>query len=132
MSWGKVTIDPADTVFSHYIRLRDMECRRCHSKVKLNNRGLPTSHQASHFQGRGKENTRFNPENVDTLCGGCHQYFTANPGEHYEWQVQKKGQKKIDELILASNMYVKKDRASQRLYWSQRLKEMDNYYGRNT
>jgi hypothetical protein len=74
--------------------------------------------------GRGKENTRFNELNVDCLCGGCHQYFTAQPALHYEWQVEVKGQKTVDELILWSGMYKKKDREMDYLYWNQRLKEL--------
>lgn len=120
----KITIDPADKVFSQYIRLRDKECKRCHSPVKFNSQGLPITHQASHFQGRGKENTRFNEFNVDCLCHGCHMYFTANPGEHYKWQVLTKGQDMVDSLILASNMYVKKDRKLQQMLWSKKLKEL--------
>lgn len=116
--------DPADDIFSKYIRLRDMECRRCHSLVSLNDKGDPVSHQASHFQGRGKEATRFDEENVDTLCGGCHQYFTANPGEHYMWQVKMKGQKTVDLIILRSNQYHKKDRQLAKMYWAQRYKEL--------
>lgn len=120
----KIKLDAADKVFSQYVRLRDRECKRCHSPVKFNDKGLPITHQASHFQGRGKENTRFNEFNVDTLCGGCHQYFTANPAEHYQWQVLTKGQDMVDSLILASNMYVKKDRKLQQMFWSQKLKEL--------
>ena len=120
----RIKLDPADIVFSRYIRLRDRKCKRCGSSVRLNGKGLPVSHQVSHFQGRGKENTRFDPDNVDTLCGGCHQYFTANPGEHYMWQVEQKGQEKVDEIILKSNMYVKKDRQAQKIYWTQRLKDI--------
>lgn len=120
----KMKRDKADDVFSKYIRLRDMECRRCHSPVQLNAKGLPVSHQASHFMGRGKENTRFNELNVDCLCGGCHQYFTAQPALHYEWQIEVKGQKTVDELILWSGMYKKKDREMDYLYWNQRLKEL--------
>lgn len=122
MSWGKTTIDPADAAFSRWIRLRDRKCKRCGSPVKLNEKGLPVSHQASHFQGRGKESTRFEPFNVDTLCGGCHQYFTAHPGEHYQWQVAQKGLQMVEKLILQSNTYMKKDRASELLYWRQKLK----------
>ena len=125
----KITRDPADDIFSKYIRLRDMKCRRCGSGVKLNASGDPISHQASHFQGRGKEATRFDEENVDTLCGGCHSYFTANPGEHYIWQVKTKSQKTVDLIILRSNQYYKKDRVMAKIYWSARykgLKEMGN------
>lgn len=122
MSWGKVTEDPADKAFSKWIRLRDMKCMRCSSPVRLNTQGMPVSHQASHFQGRRKEGTRFEPLNVDCLCGGCHQYFTANPGEHYMWQVERKGQKTVDLIILQSNTYHKKDRKAEEIYWKQKLK----------
>jgi hypothetical protein len=119
----KIKLDKADTVFSQYIRLRDGECRRCHSPVQFNEKGLPISHQASHFQGRGKEPTRFDEQNVDCLCSGCHQYLTANPGEHYMWQVSMKGQAAVDAIILRSNTYMKKDRQLAYMYWKQRLKE---------
>lgn len=120
----KITRDKADDVFSKFIRLRDMECRRCHSPVELNDKGLPISHQASHFQGRGKEATRFDEDNVDTLCGGCHMYFTSHPGDHYEWQVKIKGQKQVDVIIFRSNQYMKKDRQLAFIYWKTRLKEL--------
>lgn len=120
----KITRDKADDVFSKYIRLRDRECRRCHSPVQLNDKGLPVSHQASHFMSRRKENTRFDESNVDCLCGGCHQYFTANPAEHYQWQVRTKGQNLVDLLIFRSNLPKKKDRQMDYLYWNERLKEV--------
>lgn len=120
----KITRDKADTVFSQFIRARDKECRRCHSKVEFNAKGLPVSHQASHFQGRRKESTRFDEENVDTLCGGCHMYFTANPAEHYMWQVNLKGQQAVDLIVMRSNQYQKKDRELAFMYWNQRLKEL--------
>lgn len=120
----KITRDKADNVFSQFIRLRDMKCRRCLSPVKLNDKGLPVSHQASHFHGRRKESTRFDEDNVDTLCGGCHSYFTANPAEHYQWQVKTKGQQTVDLIVLRSNTYQKKDRQLAFIYWTQRLKEL--------
>lgn len=120
----KITRDKADAVFSQYIRLRDMKCMRCGSLVELNAKGLPISHQASHFQGRGKEATRFDEENVDCLCGGCHMYFTANPAEHYMWQVKNKGQSAVDMIVFRSNQYLKKDRTMAFIYWSARLKEL--------
>jgi hypothetical protein len=118
----KIKIDAADKAFSQFVRLRDGECVRCHSKVKMNDKGLPVSHQASHFMGRGKESTRYELLNVDTLCTGCHMYFTANPSEHYMWQVERKGQKMIDRLILLSNTYKRKDRVLEAMFWKQELK----------
>lgn len=123
MSYG-IKRDKADDVFSKYIRLRDMACRRCHSPVRLNDKGMPITHQASHFMGRRKENTRFNELNVDTLCGGCHSYFTAHPALHYEWQIEQKGKETVGELILWSGMHKKKDRELDFIYWNERLKEL--------
>lgn len=122
MGW-KVTRDPADDAFSQWIRLRDKECRRCHSKVRFNGKGLPVSHQASHYKGRRKENSRFDPDNVDTLCGGCHGFFTENPNLHDEWQIRVKGQDKVDEIILRSNFYKKRDRMAELIYWRAKLKQ---------
>ena len=120
----KVKRDKADAVFSQYIRKRDGKCMRCHSPVRFNEKGLPVSHQASHFVGRRKESVRFDEENVDCLCGACHMYFTAHPAEHYLWQVERKGQKTVDAIVLRSNTYHKKDRQMAYLYWSERLKEL--------
>lgn len=119
-----IKIDKADQYFSKYIRLRDRECRRCHSLVSFNDKGDPVSHQASHFAGRGKEATRFDLENVDSLCGGCHQYFTANPYEHTQWQVKVKGQNTVDSVILRSNSYKKKDRIMEAMIWKKAYEDL--------
>lgn len=115
-----VRLDPADIAFSKWIRTRDQwTCQRCGRQYRP-----PTSSlQCSHFQGRGKEATRFDPLNCDALCAGCHQYFTAYPAEHYAWQVQRKGQETVDKIILASHQYHKKDRKAELLYWKKRLNE---------
>src|SRR3990167_7479039 len=65
----RIKIDKADQEFSYFIRLRDKECRRCGSKVTLNAKGMPNSHHASHYFGRGKESTRFDVENGDLKIG---------------------------------------------------------------
>lgn len=115
---GKVKIDQADKYFSLWIRSRDnWSCQRCGTKYEP-----PTSAlHCSHFKGRGKENTRFDPDNADALCYGCHRYFTAQPDEHYRWQVERKGQELVDELLLRSNQYKKKDRKSEALLWKRKL-----------
>lgn len=119
-----IKIDKADKWFSMYIRLRDRKCRRCHSPVQFNDKGDPISHQASHFQGRGKEATRFDPENVDCLCGGCHSFFTSMPWEHVQWQLKMKGQTVVDAIVLRSNTYRKKDRKMQEMIWKQAYKDL--------
>ncbi|MCA9333855.1 recombination protein NinG [Candidatus Saccharibacteria bacterium] len=119
-----IKLRPSDRAFSQYIRMRDRACQRCGSAVKFNSQGLPVSHQASHFQGRGKEATRFDPENVDTLCGGCHQYLTANPYEHVAWQIKKKGKRAVDAIVLRSNGYKKRDDKMEVLIWRQAIKDL--------
>jgi hypothetical protein len=57
------------------------------------------------------------------LCGACHLYFTANPQEHYEWQLKTKGQEALDKLTILANTYMKKDRTLQAMLWKQRIKE---------
>lgn len=116
--------DPADDAFSQYIRLRDMGCRHCFSPVQLNSKGDPVSHQASHFQGRRKEATRFDPENVDCLCFKCHQDFTANPYEHVGWQIAIKGKSAVDAIVVRSNSYKKKDRVMEAMIWRQAYKDL--------
>lgn len=120
----RIKIDSADQWFSKYIRLRDGECRRCHSPVKFNSDGDPVTHQASHFQGRAKEATRFDPENLDCLCGGCHMYLGANPFEHVQWQIKTKGENRVNAIIIRSNSYKKKDRKLEAMIWKQAYKDL--------
>lgn len=120
----RIKIDPADEWFSKYIRLRDGECRRCHSPVQFNAKGDPISHQMSHFQGRRKEATRFDPENGDTLCAACHLYLTANPFEHVQWQISVKGENTVNAIVIRSNGYKKKDRKMDALIWKQAYIEL--------
>ncbi len=124
MSWGKVRPDRADIYFSQWVRLRDGKCLRCQKPIELNDKGMPINLQASHFQGRRKESTRYDPENVCALCPSCHRYLGENPAEHYKFQVDRLGQKQVDALILRSNLYKKKDRKFQVLIWTQALKDL--------
>lgn len=115
---GKIKIDQADKYFSWWVRCRDnWSCKRCGKHYTP----PTTSLQCSHFKGRGKEGTRFEPLNADSLCYGCHMYFTAQPDEHYAWQVQQKGQDVVDQLTLQANAYHRKNRLEEKLKWKERL-----------
>jgi len=117
-----VKIDVADKRFSLYIRTRDnWTCQRCGTTYAPPTNAL----HCSHFQGRSKENTRYEPLNADALCYGCHQYFTSHPAEHYAWQVERKGQETVDKITLMSNLYKKKDRKLEALYWKAELAKLD-------
>lgn len=114
-----VKIDAADRYFSLWIRQRDnWTCQRCGKKYTPPTQAL----HCSHFKGRGKEATRFDPRNADALCYGCHSYFTSQPDEHYKWQVERKSQETIDEISLLSTKYKKKDRKTEATYWKVKLR----------
>ena len=121
-STGKamIKIDKADKLFSEYIRTRDnWTCQRCLKRYEPPTGAL----HCSHFMGRGKEATRFEPKNADALCYGCHRYFTAHPAEHYAWQVERKSQAIVDQLVLQSSTYKKKNRDLEAIYWREELKK---------
>lgn len=123
----RIKIDQADKVFSQYIRLRDRQCMRCGSKVQLNEKGLPITHQASHYFGRGKESTRFEPTNLDTLCFPCHHYWGGEGREEYKaFKVKQLGVAGFKKLYDMSETFVKKDRALSLIYARTLLKELTN------
>lgn len=71
------SVKKADTLFSKWIRDRDGKCVRCGKTEHL---------QCSHFWPRAVSATRFDPENCDTLCYGCHY------GDRYHgWEYAKQG-----------------------------------------
>ncbi len=118
-------IDPADEAFSWWIRLRDMKCMRCGSQVSLNPLRLPNSHQNSHYFGRGREGTRFEPDNCDTLCHGCHRFWEKEDREAYrEFKIKQLGEKRHAELQLQANAYHKRDRKAEAIYWKQELRKL--------
>lgn len=122
----KIKIRPADRVYSQYVRLRDRSCTRCGSPVVINEKGLPISHQASHFYGRRKESVRYDEKNVTTHCGGCHSFLTANPAIHKEWKIQQIGQEEFDLLTIRANTSGKRDDAMSLLVAKNLLKSVLN------
>lgn len=46
----------------------------------------------SHFHGRGKWATRFDPDNCFALCYGCHSHVGAHPAKHQEFYIEKNGE----------------------------------------
>lgn len=115
-----VKIDRADRLFSLYIRTRDSwQCQRCGKQYTPPTNAL----HCSHFKGRAKEATRFEPLNADAICYGCHVYLGSHPDEHLAWQIQRKGQAVVDKIILQASTYKRKDRKKEAAYWKQRLKD---------
>jgi len=97
----KIRITTLDKLFSKYIRTRDKwTCQKCGRKYDaMNTKGLMGLHCAHTFSRRHKL-TRFDTENADALCFGCHQYLGERPLEHYEWKKARIGEKRFNELSI--------------------------------
>jgi len=103
----QIKLRPADVKFSLYIRTRDnWTCQRCFKKYEPPTQGL----QNSHFWGRARENTRFDPDNCDALCFRCHQYWGGDGREDYiEFKKKQLGEEGYKKLKLRAHLYKKKD-----------------------
>ena len=102
-----IKIDLADKYFSLFVRYRaNWRCEFCLTPYPVGAQGL----HCSHFWGRARENTRFDPENASAHCFGCHQRLTANPESHREWKLQKIGEAKFAMLRIRAESRCKKDR----------------------
>lgn len=117
----------SDKLFSQYIRLRDMKCRRCGSTVRLNEDGIPNSHNCSHYYGRTRENVRNDPENADTLCFPCHHIWGHGDGkeEYKEFKIKQLGQNNFDLLTIRANMSGKRDEQLAIMHCNQLIKDLD-------
>jgi len=91
----KIRISPLDRLFSKMIRRRDgFRCQRCGAQHAENSMGL----HAAHIFGRGRYSTRFHPDNVWSLCYGCHAFIDSHPHDKIAWGMKKLGTKKYNAL----------------------------------
>jgi hypothetical protein len=104
----KIKIDRADTLFSWYIRERDgWRCVCCDTQYRRKEQGL----QNSHYWSRGNEGTRFDPDNCDALCFGCHRKWGGDDREKYkEFKLGQLGEERYKVLDIKAHSYSKKDR----------------------
>ena len=90
-----------DKVFSNAVRVRDKwTCQRCH---KFYPEGKRQRLHCSHFYGRAKYSSRFDFDNAEALCYGCHHYLGSHPEEHRKHKIMKIGASKFNRLTLRSN-----------------------------
>ncbi len=96
---------------------------RCGSRVEINDKGLPISHQNSHYFSRGKENTRFEPLNCDTLCMACHMMWGGDGRDGYRtFKIRQLGEEGFKKLDVQAHTLTKKDRAMSLLVARELLK----------
>lgn len=105
----RVKIDKLDKLFSQYIRmraiLRDGGCEYCGKQVKNF-----TELQCSHFIGRRKRSTRYDPSNAVGVCFSCHIYLGEHPYEHTDFFRKLLGTEKLEKLVIKGNTPVKADK----------------------
>ena len=89
----KIKIDKLDILFSRLIRLRaDRHCEYCGKYKGFENL------QCSHFIGRRKKATRYDPDNACGLCFSCHLHLGENPYEHNEFFKKQLGSDRLNSL----------------------------------
>jgi len=95
-----------DIRFSKYIRTRDKwRCVRCGTQYTPPTQGL----HCSHFYGRSTWSTRFDEENCDAVCNGCHRYWggqTSREGgkvEYKAFKLKQLGGERFYALTMRSN-----------------------------
>ena len=96
--------DVADDRFSKWVRARDRyTCQRCGAVHAPNSKGLHCAHMFS----RGKQSTRFDPENACALDYGCHRFLDTHPDLKREFWITWLGTEAFAALELRSNTSLK-------------------------
>jgi len=109
MSWKTIKIDAADRAFSEYVRRRDKICQRCF-RAGDGPKGI-TGLQASHYWSRRHENTRFDIQNVISLCAMCHFIWGGDGRADYTTHMKSKlGEQGYKALMVRCNTHCRKDR----------------------
>jgi len=124
-SFNHIRIDPADEVFSIFIRIRDGRCVRCRRPGTADRFGrMIKGLQCSHYFGRGRESTRFDSENADALCFGCHKIWGSEDKEGYRnFKIKQLGEDGFQKLDVRQSLPQKKDRKMDLMYWRERIKK---------
>ena len=106
-----VKIDKYDTLFSKFIRTRDKwTCKRCGTYHQPPTKALHNSH----YVGRGSWNTRYDEQNCDALCYGCHRVWGGDGKDDYKaFKIAQLGR---------SNEYVNKAELRARVWEEYKIK----------
>lgn len=119
----RIRISTADKLFSLYIRRRDKwTCQRCGKQYEEGTSAL----QCSHFWGRGCKGTRFEPDNAEALCYGCHSLWEGNKqGAYRYFKLKRLGEKRYKTLEVQASTPTKVDEKMVVLGLRKLLAELD-------
>lgn len=121
----KIKLRKADVLFSKYIRNKanwKCEVPTCQKNYRDNPQGL----HCSHYWGRGRENTRFDPENCIALCFYHHRLWGHGDerDSYTEYMVRRLGKQAFDKLKIRAYQYRKKDDKLILIYLKQKLNDL--------
>jgi len=96
--------DKYDSMFSRYVKLLSGGyCKRCGKYLGINSQGL----HCAHWRSRGKWTTRYERDNCQALCFGCHQYLDHHPPEKDDFFFKILGTKRANEIMKLSDKSLK-------------------------
>jgi 5-methylcytosine-specific restriction endonuclease McrA len=82
------------------VKVRDnFTCVKCHKQYKLGDQGIT----AAHFFQSTKYATKWNLDNIDTMCWGCHNQTEHNKAAwHRDFKIAQLGEDKYEALRVLS------------------------------
>jgi len=119
----KIKLDRLDMLFSEFIRRRAFlfvhGCEYCGKPVESYKKL-----QCSHFHGRRKRSTRYDPDNACGLCFSCHIYLGENPYTHTEFFKKRLGSERFELLNIRADKVSKIDKDAIKLYLKGKIEEI--------
>ena len=112
----KIKVNPLDSAFSKYVRLlADDKCEYCGE----------ASTQVHHFHGRRKLSTRYDRDNVCSICFVCHQGFHEHPNIATDFFKKRLGSERYEQLNIRSQMIKKmskQDKKDLMIFYKEQIK----------
>lgn len=101
---GNRETQKADKIFSRLILGYPyaIPCAKCQTNAATD---------CSHFYERGNSSVRYNVQNCDPLCRGCHSHFHAHRDEYKMWKLHQLGSKDYMALQRLAATVVKREEA---------------------
>lgn len=118
-------IKKLDTLASQLVKKRDKyTCVRCHKQYEEGARQLT----CSHFWSRRNMGTRWDLDNLDCLCIGCHlhQWEHEKQGDYRDYMLKKLGEEKYTLLEVKARTVTKYNATDLAWLYEELLKIGDN------
>ena len=93
-----------DEMWSYVVKARAFNtCQRCGQRIDDEKHGLNTmANDPHHIFSRGKDSTKYDPDNGICLCRNCHNWAGDHPKECRAWIISIKGEEWYHKLKVKS------------------------------